>query len=134
MIDPSTGRDDLQYRYHVTIETCALLTDRDQEAFANNGDTSHMSDPDFESRFLPVDWVRIQKVSLALSSTEAVREYIQKNYGPFLDIEGDIYHTSKVMYLREIQLCRSSFYVAHQATVSREEFMPSIQWHDAEGK
>lgn len=63
MIQPSKGRDDLEYCYHVTIETDALMTDMDREKYDSKGDDGYTADPDFSSTHPALDWFRVETVS-----------------------------------------------------------------------
>lgn len=122
MIEPSKGRDDLDYRYHVTIETSALLSDMDQEAEASRGEDGYTSDPDFKSEFPALDWVKIETISFAEATPEKVRERLREAFGDCLKEDGVFVWMKRPVYVKEPRICRSSVHVRHSATVDRKEW------------
>jgi hypothetical protein len=126
MIKATVGRADLEYRYYVTIEIFALMTASQHDEYDAKGGYSPACDPEYESRYTNLDWVRVEKVCFARSRVDEVATEIGSRFRDVLLVTEDgtryYYELRRVPFVAGELLCRSTVHVSHSATVPHTEY------------
>ena len=126
MIEPSPGRDDLEYRYHVLVETDALLDSEQQEYFRNGPECAYLGDPDFESEFPDLDWVHVRATSCARHTAEEAGRFVSEVLGATLKFGKRLYCVGTVPHVDGLVLCRADVSVRHEAVVPCDEWCGDV--------
>lgn len=122
MIEPSKGREDLEYRYHVSIETWALLSAEQQERYRHGPDCNYLKDPNFHSEYPDLQWVAVEKLSFTEPDAESAGRHAREKLGSSLNSGKWWYHMRPVLYIQGDVLCRGLVLVLHQARVPKQEW------------
>lgn len=122
MIEPSKGRDDLEYRYEVTVETDALLTSEQHDQLSYGPEFHAWEDPGYESEYPGLDWVRVTQQTFCESSAEKAGHRALGYLGTIIKIDDVFHHLGRVAHVDDDVMCRSTIHVQHRATVPASEW------------
>ncbi len=116
MIEPSKGRDDLDYRYHVTLEQHALLDAGQREMFETGAVAP--CGPDDDSGYPELSWCKSMKLRWASPSMDEAVVRVKKELGEYLFDLGVYYCFGFVRTLAERVLLRTQVHITHAALVA----------------